>query len=93
MASRKTNEQIRTWLKSIAADKDSLDGINAELCLSVIEEQKQKLEKLGIQFNQVLREKNRMREKLDEYIQTDGYNADYYYMDEMNEALIFPDEE
>lgn len=64
MASRKTNEQCRTWLRSMAADRDSLDGINAELCLRVIEEQKSQLEKLGIRCNQLKREVDNLRDSL-----------------------------
>ena len=36
MASRKELDQMMTWLKSIAADKDSFDGINAQRCLNYI---------------------------------------------------------
>ena len=37
MASRKSNEQAMTWLRSMAADKNSLDGINAELVLYILD--------------------------------------------------------
>ena len=53
MASRKTREQCMTWLRSMAADRDSLDGINAELCLGLIAEQQNRLDKLGAQFGQM----------------------------------------
>ncbi len=66
MASHKTNEQCITWLRSMAADKDSLDGINAELCLNLIESQKSQLNKLGIQFNQVKDSRDAMKRELDE---------------------------
>lgn len=36
MPSKKAVEQAMIWLRSIAADKDSLDGINAQVCLNVI---------------------------------------------------------
>lgn len=36
MASKKELDQMMTWLKSIAADKDSFDGINAQRCLNYI---------------------------------------------------------
>ena len=36
MASKKELEQMITWLKSIASDKDSFDGINAQRCLDYI---------------------------------------------------------
>ena len=63
MASRKTNEQCLTWLESVAADKNSLDGINAELCLNLIREQKDRLEKLGAQFYEVKRQRDILREQ------------------------------
>lgn len=66
MASHKTNEQCLTWLRSMAADKDSLDGINAELCLNLIANQKAQLDKLGVQFNQVKESRDNMKQKLDE---------------------------
>ena len=50
MPSRKSMEQVMTWLNSKAADKNSLDGINAELCISVINELRMRLERLGVQF-------------------------------------------
>lgn len=53
MASKKSYNQAILWLRSMAADKNSLDGINAELCLNIIFEQKERLEKLGIQFKNV----------------------------------------
>lgn len=53
MASKKSNEQAILWLRSMAADKNSLDGINAELCLNIIFEQRERLEKLGVQFGQI----------------------------------------
>ena len=62
MASHKTTEQCLTWLRSMAADRDSLDGINAEMCLNLIREQKAKLQKLGAQFNGVREERDRLRE-------------------------------
>ena len=72
MASRRTNEQAMTWLRSMAADRDSLNGINAELCLNLIQEQKDRLEKLGVQFQQMknsrdnlLRERERMQESIE----------------------------
>ena len=63
MASRRTNEQCLTWLRSMAADRNSMDGINAELCLSLIQEQKDRLEKLGAQFSQVKKERDILKEQ------------------------------
>ena len=62
MPSKKAMDQCLTWLNSKAADKDSLDGINAEICLNVILEQKEKLNKLGAQFHQVRKERDILRE-------------------------------
>ena len=42
-----------TWLNSKAADKNSLDGINADLCISVINDLRMRLERLGVQFYNV----------------------------------------
>lgn len=81
MASRKTNEQCRAWLMSMAADRDSLDGINAELCLRVIEEQKSQLEKLGIQFNQMRRERDMLRETMNNIRGNDRYGDRIFYED------------
>ena len=64
MASKKTHEQCLTWLRSMAADKNSLDGINAELCLNLINEQKERLNKLGVQFHNVEEERDRLRERI-----------------------------
>ena len=64
MGSRRANEQCITWLKSMAADQNSLDGINAELCLNLIQEQKDRLERLGAQFQQIKASRDQlMKEK------------------------------
>lgn len=55
MPSRKSMEQVMTWLNSKAMDKNSLDGINAELCISVINELRMRLERLGVQFYTIKR--------------------------------------
>ena len=64
MASKRTKEQCITWLKSVAADKNSLDGINAELCLNLIDEQKNRLDKLGMQFHQLQTERDKLRDQM-----------------------------
>ena len=38
MPSKRSYEQAVTWLNSKAADRDSLDGINAQLVLNILEE-------------------------------------------------------
>ena len=53
MPSHKGMEQALIWLRSKAADKDSLDGINAELVLNVIEDLKKQNEKKGYAINQL----------------------------------------
>lgn len=60
MASRKTNEQCMTWLRSMAADSDSLNGINAELCLNLIQNQKKQLDKLGAIYRNMQMNMDRM---------------------------------
>lgn len=68
MASRKSNEQAMTWLKSMAADKNSLDGINAELVLYILAEQKKKYERLGIQYSALQRKYEKLRNDYDQLI-------------------------
>lgn len=68
MASRKSNEQAMTWLKSMAADKNSLDGINAELVLYILEEQKKKYERLGIQYSILEKKYKNLRNDYDQLI-------------------------
>ena len=51
MPSQRTMEQCLTWLNSKAADENTLDGINAELCLNVISELRERYNKLGAQYN------------------------------------------
>lgn len=47
MPSQKKSEQALVWLRSQAADKDDiLNGINAQICIEVIEEQRKQLKKL-----------------------------------------------
>lgn len=48
MPSRQSYEQIMTWLNSKAADRDSLDGINAQLVINVINEYRKELNGKGI---------------------------------------------
>lgn len=48
MPSRQSYEQVMTWLNSKAADRDSLDGINAQLVINVINEYRKELNGKGI---------------------------------------------
>ena len=51
MSFAKKREQALIWLRSQAANTDDiLAAINAQIAIEVIEEQKAKLEKLGVQF-------------------------------------------
>lgn len=47
MPSRKGLEQAITWLNSKMMDYESLDGINAEICLNVILDLQRQNEKKG----------------------------------------------
>ena len=53
MPGRRSMEQVNAWLKNKIAEKDTLDSVNAELCLNVITDLKAKLDRLGVQFHQV----------------------------------------
>lgn len=64
MPSQKGMEACRMWLSSKAADRDSLDGINAERCLNIINELQERLDKLGAQFNQVRTERDRFKNRV-----------------------------
>ena len=44
---KKSITQAMTWLQSIAADKDSLDGINANICVSIIQRLRHQLDVKG----------------------------------------------
>jgi len=54
MPSKKGIDQALTWLKGKANDKsNSLDSINAELCMNVIMDLQRQYDRLGAQFNNV----------------------------------------
>lgn len=53
MPSSKGTYQAITWLQSKAADKDSLDGINAEVCLNVIYDLQRQNKRLGALFQEL----------------------------------------
>ena len=50
MPSKKGQEQAITWLKSKAKSENTLDSINAELCLNVIYDLQRQYDRLGAQF-------------------------------------------
>ncbi len=51
MPSKRGIDQAMTWLKGKAAEKNTLDGVNAELCISVIMDLQRQYDRLGAQFN------------------------------------------
>lgn len=53
MPSKKGIEQALTWLKSKAHEKNTLDAVNAELCMNVIMDLQRQYDRLGAQFNNV----------------------------------------
>jgi len=58
MPSKKGIEQALIWLRSKAMEKDSLDGINAELTLNVIYDLKRQRDRAGATIhNMQMREK------------------------------------
>lgn len=84
MPSRKGTEQALTWLRSKAAEKDSLDGINAEVCLNVILDLKRQNERLGALYhnavvkssNDILRDKiqiDRIQKLIDEELERESH--------------------
>lgn len=68
MASRKSNEQAITWLRSMAADKNSLDGINAELVLYILEEKDRQYKKLGAQYSILTKRYDQLKSQYDDYV-------------------------
>lgn len=65
MASKKTNDQCMTWLRSMAADQNSLDGINAQLCIHAITDLKDRLDKLGSLYYSAKHENEVLKRKLE----------------------------
>ena len=55
MPSRKSYEQVMMWLNSKAADCDSLDGINAQLAINIINEYREQLNKKGIYIRRLIK--------------------------------------
>lgn len=53
MPSKKGIEQALTWLKSKSHEKNTLDAVNAELCMNVIMDLQRQYDRLGAQFNNV----------------------------------------
>lgn len=58
MPSKKGMDQALTWLRSKACDKENtLDSINAELCINVIMDLRRQCDKLGAQFGNLVNKK------------------------------------
>ena len=47
MPSQRAMEQALNWLRSMAMDRNSMNGINAEICLNVIADLKRQNEEKG----------------------------------------------
>lgn len=65
MPSKKAIDQSLTWLRSKANDRETLDGINAELCINVIMDLKRQYDRLGIQFGTLSRSKKDQKDQND----------------------------
>ena len=67
MPNKKTIDQAMIWLKSIASDKNSLDGINAQTCLNVISHLQNQLNIKGAiicEMRKRLRKENKINDVL-----------------------------
>jgi hypothetical protein len=53
------NEQAIAWLKSMAADENVFNSINAENCLELIHKQKKALVSLGAHFHNLRQQRDR----------------------------------
>ena len=77
MPSQKGTEQALTWLRSKAMERDTLDGINAEICLNVISDlQRQNSYKGSIigRMKTTLREETRQAAEPEEmYFRPEGW--------------------
>lgn len=77
MPSRKGLDQALTWLRSKAADKDSLDGINAELCLHVIEDLQRQNAQKGYAIHQLkMREEEQQNQTIMELYSKEEHETD-----------------
>lgn len=62
MPSKKGIDQALTWLKSKAAERNTLDGVNAELCINVIMDLQRQYDQLGAKFNNISAYQRQQRE-------------------------------
>ena len=57
MPSKQGREQALMWLKSKATNKNTLDAINAELCINVIMDLQRQYDRLAAQFGSLKKTK------------------------------------
>ena len=57
MPSKKGIDQALTWLRSKSAEKNTLDGINAELCINVIVDLQRQYDRMGAKYGYLQRSK------------------------------------
>lgn len=76
MPSKKATEQAMLWLHNIAADKNSLDGVNAEICINVIRD----LQRQNTRKGSII---HKLKQKLNE----DGYFLTQSEMERLNFEL------
>lgn len=62
MPSKKGIDQALTWLKSKATERNTLDGVNAELCINVIMDLQRQYDQLGAKFNNISAYQRQQRE-------------------------------
>lgn len=68
MPSRKGMEQCLTWLRSKMAEKDTLDAINAEVCLNVIMDLERRRKAIGAMYHETKRTNQDLRNRIEEQI-------------------------
>ena len=66
MKRNRANEQAMVWLRSMCADTDSFNAINAENCIALIHKQQNALMSLGAHFNSMKRQRDRYLTVLEE---------------------------
>ena len=62
----RANEQAIVWLKSMCADTNSFNAINAENCLVLIDKQRKALVSLGAHFNNLKKQRDRYAQVIEE---------------------------
>lgn len=77
MPSRKGFEQATAWLRNKIAEKDTMDAVNAELCLNVMMDLKKRKEAIGAIYHQTKVAKERKEEELERLEYEREYERDY----------------